>query len=155
MNKEINKEIFKFLYQNKPNAYAVVRGDENSKIIGLVEFYSLPAGVVVIADIEGLPKTENNIFAFHIHEGENCDDNFQNTGGHYNPLGQKHPNHAGDMPPLFSNNGDAWQIFFTRRFNIDEIIGKVVVIHDNVDDFKTQPSGDSGQKMACGKIIKY
>ena len=105
--------------------------------------------------MEGLPKTKNNIFAFHIHEGETCDNNFQDTGGHYNPFEEKHPNHVGDMPPLFSNNGDAWQIFFTQRFNIKEIIGRVIVIHEDVDDFKTQPSGDSGQKIACGKIVKY
>ena len=155
MNYEINKEILKFLIKNKPSAYAVIKGDETSKISGLVEFYSVPRGVIVMADIEGLPKTKTNIFAFHVHEGEDCGDNFQNTGGHYNPSSSEHPMHAGDMPPLFSNDGDAWQIFFTQRFDIKEILGRVVVIHENVDDFKSQPSGDSGQKIACGVIKKY
>ncbi len=155
MNNRINQEILKFLIRNNPTAVAVIKGDENSKIFGRVEFYSVPRGVIVIADIEGLPQTQSNIFAFHIHEGEDCENNFQNTGGHYNPSNSQHPNHAGDMPPLFANSGDAWQIFFTQRFDIKKIIGKVVVIHEGVDDFKTQPSGDSGQKIACGIIKKY
>lgn len=42
----------------------------------------------------------------------------------------------------------------TNRFNIEEIIGKVVIIHDKPDDFVTQPSGNSGTKIACGEIKK-
>lgn len=43
-------------------------------------------------------------------------------------------------------------MFFTNRFSIEEIIGRTVVIHDMTDDFKTQPSGNSGKKIACGVI---
>lgn len=43
----------------------------------------------------------------------------------------------------------------TNRFNIEEIIGKVVIIYDKPDDFVTQPSGNSGTKIACGEIKKY
>lgn len=146
---------FKFLSNLKPVAYAKISGGENQpNITGIVQFYQLAQGVVVLADIEGLPKTNTNIFAFHIHEGENCQNNFENSGGHYNPTNQPHPNHAGDMPPLFSNNGDAWLAFLTNRFNLNEIIGKVVIIHDQPDDFASQPAGNSGTKIACGKILK-
>ena len=58
------------------------------------------------------------------------------------------------MPPLFSNKGYAFMIFLTDRFKVDEIIGKTVIIHSMPDDFKTQPSGDSGMKIACGVIEK-
>jgi len=111
-------------------------------------------GVLVVADIENLPKTETNIFAFHIHSGSTCNDNFVNSGTQYNPTNREHPNHAGDMPPLFSNNGEAWFAFFNQRFNINEVVGKAVIIHDNPDDFTTQPSGNSGTKIACGVIEK-
>ena len=41
-----------------------------------------------------------------------------------------------------------------NKFNIEDILGKVVIIHDMPDDFTTQPSGNSGTKIACGKIVK-
>jgi Cu-Zn family superoxide dismutase len=57
------------------------------------------------------------------------------------------------MPPLFAANGHAFSAFLTDRFSINDIIGKTVVIHDSPDDFSTQPSGNSGSKLACGQII--
>ena len=71
---------------------------------------------------------------------------------HYNPKDCPHPYHAGDMPPLFGNNGEAFMAFMTDRFTVEEIIGKTVIIHSNPDDFTTQPGGNSGEKIACGKI---
>ena len=152
-NELIDKEIFKFLHTNKPNAVANVSGsDQFPQIAGLVEFYNLPIGVLVVADIDNLPKTETNIFAFHIHEGSSCENNFEDTGGHYNPTNLPHPNHAGDLPPLFSNDGFAWQAVFTNRFKLSEILNKTIVIHNQPDDFTSQPAGNSGQKIACGVI---
>ena len=75
-----------------------------------------------------------------------------NMMGHFNPGGMSHPFHAGDLPPLLSNQGYAWTAFFDRRFTIEEIIGKSVVIHAHADDFTTQPSGNSGNPIACGEI---
>lgn len=149
------ENFFKNLANLKPQAVANIFGNKDFKdITGLVQFFKIEDGVLVCASVSGLPKTETNIFAFHIHEGENCEDNFENTGSHFNPTNQPHPNHAGDMPPLFANNGNAWQAFFTQRFNINEIIDKTVIIHDEPDDFTTQPSGNSGTKIACGVIRK-
>lgn len=56
------------------------------------------------------------------------------------------------MPPLFENNGYAYLSFLTNRFHIKDIIGKTVIIHDMPDDFRTDPSGNSGNKIACGII---
>ncbi len=146
---------FKILSNLSPAAYANIKGnDDYPEINGVVQFFNLGNGIVVYADVENLPKTETNIFAFHIHEGESCEDNLTLTGGHFNPTNQPHPNHAGDMPPLFSNNGSAWFAFYTERFNLDEVIGKTVIIHDSPDDFTSQPSGNSGEKIACGIIKK-
>ena len=77
---------------------------------------------------------------------------FPNTGNHYNPGNVPHPEHAGDLLPLLSNNGYAWMSFYTGRIDIEDIIGRSVVIHSMRDDFTTQPSGNSGDKIACGVI---
>ncbi|MBQ8040327.1 MAG: superoxide dismutase family protein [Lachnospiraceae bacterium] len=77
---------------------------------------------------------------------------FPNTGNHYNPGNVPHPEHAGDLLPLLSNNGYAWMSFYTSRVNVEDIIGRSVVIHSMRDDFTTQPSGNSGDKIGCGVI---
>ncbi|MBQ9989325.1 MAG: superoxide dismutase family protein [Lachnospiraceae bacterium] len=78
--------------------------------------------------------------------------NMNNIIGHFNPTGMSHPFHAGDFPPLLSNQGYAWTAFFDRRFTLEEIIGKTVVIHAHADDFTSQPSGNPGTPIACGDI---
>lgn len=144
-----------------PDARAWVRGSEAfSKICGVVSFFQTYQGVFVVADFTGLPEGQSacsgGVFAIHIHEGRHCSGNaqdpFADSDGHYNPDGCPHPNHAGDMPPLFGNNGMAWMAFFTDRFTIREIIGRTVIVHVSPDDFTTQPSGNSGTKIACGII---
>ena len=82
----------------------------------------------------------------------NAEDEFANAGSHYNPTNCLHPYHAGDLPPLIENNGHAYMSVLLNNFKIKDIIGKVVIIHDSTDDFKSQPSGNSGKKIACGKI---
>lgn len=145
----------------KPQAKANVKGSsEYPDISGIVQFYQTNLGVIVYAEVKNLPNSEKScndrIFAFHIHEGSSCtgnmNDPFSNAMTHYNPNGCEHPYHSGDLPPLFSNSGFALSIFLTNRFSINEIIGKTIIIHDSTDDFTTQPSGNSGTKIACGVI---
>lgn len=120
---------------------------------GTVKFYPVPCATLVVAEITGLPENENGFFALHIHEGDNCGGaDFANTGGHYNPAGEQHPKHAGDLPPLLSENGRAFLAVETERFLIEDVIGRTVVIHSGSDDFRTQPAGNSGRKIACGVI---
>ena len=88
----------------------------------------------------------------HIHENGDCTSPFDKTGNHYNPENTSHPNHSGDLPPLLSNKGYAWIAFWDNRFTISEIKGKSIVIHSMSDDFRSQPSGDSGEKIGCGVI---
>ena len=117
-------------------------------------------GVIVTAEIYGLPvnntKCSSNIFGFHIHEGDSCtgniNDPFVNAKSHYNPNNCQHPAHAGDLPPLFGNDGYAYLSFLTNRFSLNEVLGKTIIIHDKPDDFTSQPSGNSGNKIACGEI---
>ena len=130
-------------------------GIEYPQLRGNVCFYQRTDGVVVETNICGLPKTDSDFFAFHIHEGNNCaGDTFPNTGGHFNPGRAEHPNHAGDLPPLLSSHGKAYMKVLTDRFCLEEVIGRTVIIHDAPDDFRTQPSGNAGRKIACGVIRK-
>lgn len=84
----------------------------------------------------------------------NSNDEFVDTKMHYNPTNCPHLCHAGDLPPLIENNGYSYMRIFVNKFNLNDIIGKVVIIHDMPDDFASQPSGNSGTKIACGKIIR-
>lgn len=131
-------------------------------LCGTVRFYPTPQGVLVLAEVSGLPMTgqkcEDGVFAFHVHSGGSCtgtaDDPFADALTHYNPQCCPHPAHAGDMPPLIANNGYAMQAFLTDRFTVREILGKTVIIHDSADDFTSQPAGNAGAKIACGVIRK-
>lgn len=144
-----------------PDAQADIFGGEaNPRLRGTVRFYQTPQGVLVLAEVSGLPDTgercKDSIFAFHIHSGGACsgsaDDPFRDAQGHYHPENCPHPAHAGDMPPLFSNKGYAAQAFLTGRFTVREIIGRTVIIHAGTDDFTSQPAGNAGARIACGVI---
>lgn len=122
---------------------------------GTVRFLPRRGGTLVVAEICGLPVSKTGFFAFHIHEGGDCCGNdFSNTGGHYNPGGAEHPNHAGDLPPLLSDNGRAYSQVLTGRFRVEDIIGRTVVVHAGADDFFTRPSGNAGRKIGCG-VVKW
>ncbi len=146
-----------------PHAIAQINGSQDyPRINGTVKLYQTGFGVIVFAEVNGLTENKSNcgevgnIFAFHIHEGCQCsgniDDPFANAKKHYNPNDCPHPYHAGDLPPLFSNNGYALSIFLTNRFCVKEVLNKTIIIHNQPDDFTTQPSGNAGTKIACGVI---
>ena len=148
---------------SSPQGIAHVMGNEKYPgIRGLFAFYQTRRGVLVVAQVHGLPiasdSCEGKIFALHIHGGESCTGNekdpFANSMVHYNPNNCLHPYHAGDLPPLFENDGYAFMMFLTDRFIVDEIIGKTILIHEKPDDFVSQPAGNSGEKIACGQIIE-
>lgn len=139
----------------RPDAVARLRGgEEASRIWGEVKFYQTRSGVLVIADVSGLPEGDGDgFFALHIHEGGSCGgEGFAATGGHYNPTGALHPRHAGDLPPLLSCGGRAYLAVRTDRFRVQDVVGRTVVIHSGADDFRTQPAGNAGTKIACGTI---
>ena len=80
---------------------------------------------------------------------------FADAHGHYNPKGTPHPEHAGDLPPLLSNHGMAWMAVYTDRFYPEDVVGRTVIIHEKADDFRSQPSGDAGEMIACGEIAAW
>lgn len=149
--------------RRRPQAIAHIAGSQSYPAIsGTVRFYQTGKGVILCAGISGLPRSElpyqERIFGFHIHKGTDCtgntDDPFADAMSHFDPGGCEHPYHAGDLPPLFGNDGAALSLFLTDRFSVDEVLGRTIIIHDHPDDLITQPSGNSGTKIACGVIRK-
>lgn len=134
-------------------------------ITGTVIFTDVQGGTEVSVEVNGLPSykpasggnPQVGPHGFHIHENGDCSidsssNPFAAAGGHWNPTNQPHGNHAGDFPVLFSNNGYSRMIFFTNKFDVSQVIGKSVIIHEGPDDYKTQPAGGSGRRLACGLI---
>lgn len=149
------------IFSDVPDATAMIRGSEKYPLLkGVAQLYQQPHGVLVVVEVMGLPTTMNKckggIHAVHIHEGGNCSGNetdpFADVGMHYNPDQCPHPFHADDLPPIFENEGYGLSVFYTNRFMVNEVIGKTIIVHENIDDFRTQPSGNAGEKIACGEI---
>ncbi|MCI8371949.1 MAG: superoxide dismutase family protein [Lachnospiraceae bacterium] len=144
-----------------PQAQAWVRSaSPNLQLSGIINFYQTQyGGVLVEAEVFNLPNVNTpqstQFYGMHIHEYGDCSHQFQNTGNHFNPSGQEHPDHLGDLPPLFGNQGYAYSVFYDKRFTLEQIIGKSIIIHSQRDDFTSQPSGDSGTKIGCGVIQAY
>lgn len=140
---------------NNCRAVARLRGGRGAPdLTGEAQFLQRRDGVLVTVMISGLPADNpDGFFALHIHEGDSCGGtDFAQTGGHFNPEEAPHPHHAGDLPPLLDCGGRAYLAVLTDRFSLPDIIGRTVVIHGGRDDFRTQPSGDAGAKIACGEI---
>lgn len=146
------------LTERKPNAYADIIGNsDNPMLMGTAYFYTTPfKGLFIEVEVCGLPYDItapcNRFYAMHIHENGDCSDNFAMTGNHYNPSGLPHPEHAGDLPPLFGGHGYAYTTFYTCCLCLDDVLGRSIIIHKMPDDFMTQPSGNSGDKIGCGVI---
>ncbi|MFO7295534.1 MAG: superoxide dismutase family protein [Caldicoprobacter sp.] len=135
------------------------------QIRGVVVFTDVPGGTEVYVEVVGLPSYQPappggqpiGPHGLHIHQFGNCDvgdpqDPFGQAGGHWNPTEQPHGNHAGDFPVLFSNNGYARMSFFTDKFKVWDVVGHSVIIHENPDDYRSQPAGNAGRRLACGII---
>ncbi len=148
------------MHDNSPQALARVYGSRKyPDLKGTVRFYQTPyEGILIAAEFYHLPSEtygSPSFYGFHIHENGDCSDDFTNTGNHYNPLHQPHPEHAGDLPPLLTCNGYAFMAFYAEQLTIPQVVGKSVVVHEQPDDFTTQPSGNAGNKIACGVIRSF
>lgn len=138
----------------RPWAQASIAGSrEYPGLGGLAAFYPVWNGVLIAVQLWGLPEQGSGFFAMHIHEGDNCTGtDFSHAGGHFNPGGREHPEHAGDLPTLLRCGGRAYLAFVTDRFTVEDVIGRTLVIHGDADDFRSQPAGNSGSRIGCGVI---
>ncbi|MBS2035743.1 superoxide dismutase family protein [bacterium] len=145
-----------------PQAIAVIHPTRNNKVEGTVRFdWVNEHEVKVVVDVKGLkPNTEHG---FHIHEfGDVSANDGKSAGGHFNPRQHKHAGpkaanrHAGDLGNLKSDASGKAHLELTMSdlslFGQDGILGRAVVIHADKDDFKTQPTGNSGDRVGVGVI---
>lgn len=143
-----------------PKAYAIIHGNASfPNLTGIVNFYQTNWGIglVVEAEFTNLPNTPDNsprFLGFHLHEYGNCENNFADTGMHYNPTSAVHPYHLGDFPAILNSNGYAYLAFYDSFLTLQQVLNRSVIVHAKRDDYTSQPSGDSGDKIACGIVKK-
>lgn len=159
--------VYPYYYTNVSRVASaqMIGGPLAPQLSGVAIFKEVPSGTQVCVEVRGLPQYRPaeggnppvGPHGFHLHEFGDCqvgdsNDPFKAAGGHWNPTNQPHGNHAGDFPVLFSNHGYASMCFFTDKFKVEDVLGKAVIIHENPDDYRSQPSGDGGKRLACGVI---
>lgn len=151
-----------FVLSQQPKACAQIAGSMSyPSLRGNAYFYQTGSGILLLVQVQGLPTEVQScgptFFGIHIHEGPSCtgtnSDPFADVGPHYNPDRCAHPRHTGDIPPLINSNGDALMAILVSSFTIDDVLGRTLIIHSGPDDFTTQPTGASGEKIACGQIL--
>lgn len=146
-------------------AAPIINGEGNK--IGEVSFVETADGVTIDIFAEGLPP---GLHGTHIHEkGECTPPNFESAGGHFNPTSKEHgfdnPKgfHLGDMPNIEVESDGTVNVTLTTtnislKPNVDNSIldndGSSLMIHSGPDDYKTDPAGNSGDRIACAAIIK-
>ncbi|MBP3981404.1 superoxide dismutase family protein [Acidovorax sp. JG5] len=143
-------------------AAAKLEPTRGSTTTGTVTFVQTGGGVQVSGEIRGLkPGAEHG---FHIHEKGDCSSgDGMSTGGHFNPGGKAHghhgmgDHHTGDLPSLKADaNGVATFHFESSTIRVggtdNNIVGRGLIVHRDPDDYKTQPTGNAGPRLACAVI---
>tara|TARA_R110000823_G_scaffold229910_1_gene356795 strand:- start:1731 stop:2297 length:567 start_codon:yes stop_codon:yes gene_type:complete len=145
-------------------ATALISAKSNSAVKGTVTFTEKEGKVFMKANFTGLTPGEH---AIHIHENGDCSaDDGSSAGGHWNPTKEDHGAwehkafHKGDIGNLVADeNGiatitketDLWCI--SCEDENKNIVGKSIVVHKDLDDMKSQPSGNAGNRIGCGEIV--
>jgi Cu-Zn family superoxide dismutase len=140
--------------------------DASGKDVGQVQLIQTPHGVLLKMSLKGVPPGER---AFHIHAVGKCEPPFTSAGGHFNPGSKKHGMeakegaHAGDMPNLhIPASGEltievanhAISLVKGQANSVFDADGSAIVIHAGPDDYKTDPTGNAGDRIACGVIVQ-
>ncbi|MBO9619384.1 MAG: superoxide dismutase family protein [Niabella sp.] len=138
---------------------------DSTKNLGTAKFYKLADGKIRL-DLEiNMPERKDSNVAVHFHEHGDCGMKGDNSHGHWNPTNAKHGEwgsasfHAGDIGNIkLDGTGHGTKSVTTDLWSVDEgtkdIVGKAIIVHGGTDDYKTQPSGNSGPRVGCGVITK-
>lgn len=140
-----------------------LQGDPaDTDFAGSVSITPEGSGVRIVADISGVDKDGKH--GIHVHENGMCDHqgeggkHFTSAGGHFNPAGTEHacpptdPRHAGDLGNIDVSGGKGHLELSVTNLTADQLNGKAIILHAGEDDCKTQPTGNSGDRLACGVV---
>jgi superoxide dismutase, Cu-Zn family len=139
--------------------------DVQGKTVGDAVLTETPQGVIIRLNLTGVPE---GIHALHVHEAGKCEPPFTTAGGHFNPSKKQHGMdnqmgmHAGDLPNIQVPAGGRLTLeLFERDVTLGpgpnsllDADGSSIVIHQGPDDYKTDPAGNAGARIACGVISR-
>lgn len=140
--------------------------DAGGKEVGTVQLIQTPHGVLLKMALKGVAPGEH---AFHIHAVGKCEPPFTSAGGHFNPASKKHGMeakegaHAGDMPNLYVPANGELTVDVANHMvtlakgqpnSVFDADGSAIIIHAGADDYKTDPTGNAGDRIACGVIVE-
>ena len=145
-----------------PSATAMIYNARGMQI-GPAGAWSVPGGVAFAVRVEGLRP---GLHGIHIHHVGKCEEpDFASASSHMNTTEKRHGmmnpagHHVGDLPNLVIDQQGRGTLDFTvQGLSIDQVLGgdgSAIVIHDDADDLKTDPAGNSGARIACGVFAKF
>lgn len=145
-----------------PSASAQLQPTTGNTTSGSASFTQVGDKVHLVANVTGLTPGQEH--GFHIHEAGDCGSgDGMSAKGHFNPYGKPHGSpasaerHAGDMPALRADAGGDARIDTTLdvmsvKPGPASVVGRGLIVHASPDDYKTQPTGNAGARLACGVI---
>jgi Cu-Zn family superoxide dismutase len=154
-------------YAAEPEQVTIKIINAKQQEVGEATLKSMPDGVLIRINLkQNPPGISPGTHAIHIHEVGRCEPPFKTAGGHYNPRSKKHGflnkegHHIGDLPNLqVAENVSLIVEFFVPELSLRggkaslmDTDGSALVIHQGADDYRTDPAGESGDRVACAVI---
>lgn len=145
-----------------PRASAQLQPTTGNATSGSASFTQVGDKVRLVAKVSGLAPGQEH--GFHVHEAGDCNSpDGMSAKGHFNPYGKPHGNpasderHAGDMPSLKADASGSAKVetvldVMSVKPGPASVVGRGLIVHANADDYKTQPTGNAGARLACGVI---
>lgn len=135
--------------------------DQKGQQVGTASLQETANGILLTFELAGVPEGPHG---FHIHAVGACEAPFTSAAGHFNPEDSKHGikseegKHAGDLPNLqVPASGEIKVDVFVQDLALEDLFdddGSALIVHANTDDYETDPTGNAGDRIACGVIEK-